>query len=194
MSASTTSENTSVNIRDKFVYFTKLVHHEPYAQISPLRPELSAKGKNVVVTGGGTGIGKAIAIEFVRAGAQSVSVIGRRGDRLKATADEMHAAISDAGPTILYEVADCGKRDQVDRALSSISAKVGPLHILIANAGDLQAPGPVKDYSAEQFMYGFHVNVLTTFQTVQSFLSLATENPTIINIFQVLPTWLRCQA
>ena len=41
----------------KFTSFTKTWHNKPYASISPSRPELSAKGKNVVVTGGGTGIG-----------------------------------------------------------------------------------------------------------------------------------------
>lgn len=47
-----------------FVSFTKTWHNKPYAAIDPMRPELSAKVKFVVVTGGATGIGKAIAVAF----------------------------------------------------------------------------------------------------------------------------------
>ena len=46
----------------EIISFTKKWHSEPYPYISPTRPELSARGKNVIVTGGGTGIGNAIAI------------------------------------------------------------------------------------------------------------------------------------
>lgn len=49
--------------------FTKTYHNKPYDLISPSRPELSASGKNVVITGGGTGVGKSIALSFAQAGA-----------------------------------------------------------------------------------------------------------------------------
>lgn len=62
--------------------FTKTWHSTPYPLISPTRPALTAKNKNVVVTGGGTGIGNAIAIAFAQAGAKSVSILGRRREKL----------------------------------------------------------------------------------------------------------------
>lgn len=64
----------------QFPSFTKIFHHEPYDEISPSRPDLSVKGKSVIITGGGTGIGKAIAKAYAQAGASSIAIIGRRGD------------------------------------------------------------------------------------------------------------------
>jgi hypothetical protein len=66
-----------------FFYFTKTWHSKPYPAISPTRPELSVAGKNIVVTGCGAGIGKAIAMSFAQAGASSITIHGRREGRLK---------------------------------------------------------------------------------------------------------------
>lgn len=71
---------------DGFVSFTKTWHKKPYVAIDPIRPELKASGKFVVVAGGGTGIGKAIAISFAQAGAKTIAILGRRLDKLEAAA------------------------------------------------------------------------------------------------------------
>ncbi|KAK8203603.1 hypothetical protein M8818_005253 [Zalaria obscura] len=76
----------------EFPTFTQTYHHAPYAAISPSRPELSAAGKVVVVTGGGTGIGRSIAVSFAQAGADTVAILGRREDRLKSSVAEISAA------------------------------------------------------------------------------------------------------
>lgn len=69
-----------------FVSFTQTWHNKPYDYISPDRQELSMAGQNVVVVGGGTGIGKATAIAFAQAGAASVSILGRHVDRVHGAA------------------------------------------------------------------------------------------------------------
>lgn len=165
-----------------FEYVTKTVHHKPYDKISPFRPELSAKGKNVVVTGGGSGIGKAIGIAFVQAGARSVSILGRREDRLKGTLAEMTSAATGVATICHYEQADLTKREQVDRAFASIAAKVGKLDILVSNAGGLQPVAPILGYDVDTFMYGFDINVRTAFNAIQAFIPLAIPEPMIIDI------------
>ncbi|KAI8237895.1 Short chain dehydrogenase andI [Colletotrichum sp. SAR 10_86] len=76
----------------QFMSLTKIYHHKPYELIPPPRPELSAAGKNVVITGGGTGIGKSIALSFAKAGASSVCILGRRLDRLEIAIAEIRGA------------------------------------------------------------------------------------------------------
>lgn len=166
----------------KFVSFTETWHNKPYASISPSRPELSAKGKNVVITGGGTGIGKAIAIAFAQAGAASVSILGRRIDRLKGAATEIAAAAAKSDTSVLFETADLTRREQVDTALQSFVSKVGKISILVTNAGALGDPGPVATISAASFMKGFETNVMTSLNAVQAFIPVATSDARVFNI------------
>lgn len=182
MPASETTEAAGKVTVPHLDYFTKIVHHEAYASISPLKPELSARGKNIVVTGGGTGIGKQIALEFGRAGARSVSILGRREDRLKNAVEEIIAAATDKTTISTYEMADLMKREEVDDAMRSIAAKVGKLDILVSNAGVLPNLGPIVGYDSDELMRGFNVNVLSAFNAVQAFLNSATPSPMIINI------------
>lgn len=174
--------STSDLVIPKMVYFTKVVHHGGYERISPLRPELSAEGKNVVVTGGGTGIGQSIAVNVARAGARSVSILGRREDRLKVAMEVMTAAATDNKSIFIYEVADLMEREEVDKAFGTIVAKAGKLDILVSNAAALQTLGPFAGYNANEFMRGFDMNVLSASNAVQAFLQLAGPDPMDINI------------
>lgn len=164
-----------------FVWFTKTVHHEAYDRISPLRPELSARGKNIIVTGGGSGIGRATAIEFARAGAASVSILGRRIEQLVASSNDITAAATDKSTKVFYHAADLVKRDEVDKAFQSISAKVGKIDILVSNAGSLPAPGPLTGYDSSVLLNTLEVNVVASFNAVQAFLAVAIPEPTIVN-------------
>jgi NAD(P)-dependent dehydrogenase (short-subunit alcohol dehydrogenase family) len=166
----------------KFTSFTETWHNKPYASISPSRPELSAKGKNVVVTGGGTGIGKAIAIAFAQAGAASVSILGRRIDRLKSAVEEITAAAVNGDTSVLFQTADLTKREEVDTALQSFVGKVGKISILVANAGAHPELGPLATMHAASFMKGFEINVLTCLNAVQAFIPVAASNAMVFSI------------
>lgn len=87
------------------------------------------QGKRILVTGGGTGLGKSIARRYLELGAQ-VAICGRRKDVLDATADELRAA---TGGRI--EAHGCDIRDSgaVDAMLGAIWAS-GPLDVLVNNA------------------------------------------------------------
>ena len=98
------------------------------------------KARVVVVTGGGSGIGRAIAGAFIQNKAQVV-IIGRREDVLQ-------AAARDLGTGCHWQRADVSQRDQVMTAVQAIVEQFGKVDILINNAGF--ARGITADMSLAQ--------------------------------------------
>jgi NAD(P)-dependent dehydrogenase (short-subunit alcohol dehydrogenase family) len=174
-------DNTDNLAIPKWVSFTQEWHTKPYPDISPSRNDLSAIGKNVVITGGGTGIGKAVAIAFAQAGANSVSILGRRLDRLKSSVIAISAA-AQSNTQVLYRIADLTDRAQVESALASITSAVGKVDILVNNAGSLPPLGPVAIYDAATFMQAFEMNVLTSLNAIQAFIPVAGADPILLNV------------
>jgi NAD(P)-dependent dehydrogenase (short-subunit alcohol dehydrogenase family) len=84
-------------------------------------------GRAAVVTGAGTGIGRAVALRLSRAGA-AVALLGRTRATLEAVAGEAK------GETFVHPV-DVRDRAAVDEAFDAAAHRLGPLHLLVANAG-----------------------------------------------------------
>jgi len=89
-------------------------------------------GKVALITGGGTGIGRAIALAFAREGA-SVAVAGRRLEKLKEVIDEIG---SHSGAAIAVEC-DVTRAKDAERAVMETAKKFGKLNVLVNNAGML---------------------------------------------------------
>lgn len=171
-----------------FASFTKTWHNRPYPAISPTRPEASAAGKNVVITGGGTGIGKAAAIAFAQAGAKSVSIIGRRVDRLQTAGEE----ITEANPSIqlVLEKGDVTNPTSIRHALAAILEKIdGKIDIFINNAGILAKEGAVIDYPESEVRRSFETNLMGSFNALQAFNPLATPGAKLLNIGSAISHW-----
>jgi NAD(P)-dependent dehydrogenase (short-subunit alcohol dehydrogenase family) len=96
-------------------------------------------GRVALVTGGGTGIGRAAALALARAGA-SVGLIGRRPDPLQRVA----TAITSLGGEALAVPCDVTEDRQVAAALRTVSAALGPIEILVNNAG-LTSSEPISE-------------------------------------------------
>jgi len=151
-----------------FPSFTKTWHNESYDAISPIvRPELSVAGKHVVITGGGTGIGKAVAIGFAEAKASSISILGRRLDRLEAAKAELLARVPDA-KVFLYS-ADLVDSTSTKAAFDQIAKQVGKIDIYVSNAG-VYADGPTATTNVDDFMLPFEANVRGALIAFQAFL------------------------
>lgn len=125
-------------------------------------------GKHAVVTGGGSGIGAAIAHALAGAGAR-VTLIGRDAEKLEA----QRQAIGTAQPTHC-EAADVTRPEAVERAFASATATLGPVDILVNNAGQAQAaPFGKTDLGLWQRM--LDVNLTGTFLCTQAALPAMIE-------------------
>lgn len=109
--------------------------------------------KVAVVTGGGSGIGRAAAMLFAREGAR-VAIV----DRDEAGAGETAATIAGSGGEAMVCVADVGEPGTADRDAAAIQARFGRIDILVAAAG-FSVGGTVLTTSPEDWDRVFRANV-----------------------------------
>jgi len=114
-------------------------------------------GKVALITGGGTGIGRAISLLFAREGAD-VAISGLEPDPLAATA----SAIEAAGRRALAVAGDIGAEEDARRMVAETVAKLGQLDILVNNASVVGQVGPVRDLDLAQWNEAIRVNVTGT--------------------------------
>jgi len=123
-----------------------------------------------IVTGAGTGIGKAVALALLKEG-YSVALAGRRAEPLdKAVAD------SGAGPSRTLAVpTDVGKPDSVRALFAKSKEKFGRLDLLFNNAG-MGAPGiPMEDLSYEQWQAVVNANLTGAFLCTQEAIKVMKD-------------------
>jgi citronellol/citronellal dehydrogenase len=107
---------------------------------SPLRPDANA-GRVALVSGGGTGIGRATALELAGSGAR-VAVCGRREEPLARVREE----IERGGGECLDLAADLREPEQVERVVGTALERFGALDVLVNNAGG-QFSAPAEEIS-----------------------------------------------
>ncbi|MBM3337976.1 MAG: SDR family oxidoreductase, partial [Betaproteobacteria bacterium] len=115
-----------------------------------------------LVTGGGTGIGKAAAKALLHAGYQVV-ITGRNLDKLQ-------AALKDIGGTkanTLAVASDVGDPDSVKQLFASLKAKFSRIDVLFNNAGTASPPIPMEELSYTQWMNVVNANLTGSFLCAQ---------------------------
>ncbi|MEZ4664154.1 MAG: SDR family oxidoreductase [Caldilineaceae bacterium] len=108
--------------------------------------------KIVLITGGGTGVGEAAAAAFAAEGAQ-VAITGRRAEKLA----QVCQAISAAKP-VRYFAADMANRSQIAALVEWVNAELGPVDILVSNAGVNVRERKLAELSLENWDYIMNVN------------------------------------
>jgi NAD(P)-dependent dehydrogenase (short-subunit alcohol dehydrogenase family) len=134
------------------------------------------KDKVVVITGGGTGIGFAIAEKFVHEGA-FVFITGRRQV-------ELDKAVSRLGSNAEALAGDLTVSSDIDRLYEAVAAKKGRLDILIANSGSADS-SHLPDINEGHFDGIFDLNVRGTLFSVQKALPLMKEGSAIVLVGSV---------
>src|SRR5690554_5946847 len=111
------------------------------------------KGKKALITGGGRGLGKAVAIHLAKLGV-SVGITGRDEARLKETVN----ALKETGVYADYRVCDMVDEAAVKKGIEELASSLGGLDILINNAG-IGAFGRIDEMPSEQWEEVIRVNL-----------------------------------
>jgi NAD(P)-dependent dehydrogenase (short-subunit alcohol dehydrogenase family) len=137
--------------------------------------------KVALITGGGTGIGRAIALIFGREGA-AVVPSGRRAEPIGSVAGEIRAA----GGRAEAMVADAERDADVTRLIQAILDAHGRLDILVNNAGAVLGRLPVAETSVESWQRTLDLNLTTAFRVSKAALpALEASHGVILNVASV---------
>jgi NAD(P)-dependent dehydrogenase (short-subunit alcohol dehydrogenase family) len=163
-----------------FPSFTATYHHQPYAEIDETLPALSTKGKVILVTGGGKGVGKAIALSFAKSGAKAIVITGRTEATLSGTTAELKKLYE--GLIVRSFVADVMDEKATEDIFSTVESEIGKVDVLVGNAAYLSDPSSVAASNLDDYWKGFEINVKGQLILARAFFKHAAENATYINI------------
>jgi NAD(P)-dependent dehydrogenase (short-subunit alcohol dehydrogenase family) len=128
--------------------------------------------KVAMVTGAGSGVGKAAALALAAAG-YAVVLVGRRGERLEETASEMGS-----GASPLVAATDVSDPAAVKDLFARIKERFGRLDVLFNNAGTGAPAIPIEDVSFEQWKAVLDVNLTGAFLcTQEAFRIMKSQTP-----------------
>lgn len=144
---------------------------------------ISLRGKVALVTGGGRGIGKAIARRFAEAGADVV-IASRKLENLKATAAELAGLPGRVSPMACH----VGRLDQIENLIRETESQAGPVDILVNNSATNIGQGPALAVTDEMLDKIVEINVKAALRLVRLTVPKMIERGTggsIINISSV---------
>ncbi len=122
-------------------------------------------GRNAVVTGGGQGIGRGIALALAEAGMR-VAVLDIEADAAERTAREVAAL----GVRSLGLAVDVTSERSLAQAAAAVEQALGPVHVLSNNAGVSAPQGKIADKTDADWQWVFSVNLFGIVKSVQAFL------------------------
>ncbi|XP_057552692.1 short-chain dehydrogenase/reductase 3 isoform X1 [Hippopotamus amphibius kiboko] len=139
--------------------------------------------ENVLITGGGRGIGRQLAREFAERGARKIVLWGRTEKCLKETTEE----IRQMGTECHYFICDVGNREEVYQTAKAVREKVGDITILVNNAAVVHGKS-LMDSDDDALLKSQHINTLGQFWTTKAFLPrmLELQNGHIVCLNSVL--------
>ena len=141
----------------------------------------SFAGRTVIVTGGGSGIGQAIATLFGARGAK-VGILDL------ASADATVRAITEAGGVAAYVQCDVSKQDEVSRAFAEVGERFGPVDVLVNSAGVAHV-GTVEQTTEADLDRIYAVNVKGVYNCLKlGVASMKGRGGVILNVASVAAT------
>jgi glucose 1-dehydrogenase len=158
---------------------------------APSRPGMRGlEGKNVLVTGGTSGIGQAMAVRFAEHGANVAINYLRAPEEASETEEQVHACVMKVRQEGVRDVlvgADVSNEDEVVRMLEETISELGSIDVLVNNAG-IQISRPSHELSSADFDRVLAVNLRGSFLCARESIKhwLETESPgSIVNVSSV---------
>lgn len=150
-----------------------------------INPNYKAAGKllnkTALITGGDSGIGRAVAVHFAMEGADvAISFLDEEQD-----AEETRKLVEDAGRKCILFKGDVSKKEFCDKIVKQTISKLGSLNILVNNAAQQYPQENFLDISKRQLEQTFNVNILPYFFLAQAAVINMKEGDTIINTSSV---------
>ena len=165
--------------------------HQPgsEAEMSP-RPKFEGtvhrgsqklQGKVALITGGDSGIGRAVAIAYAKEGADvAISYLNEDED-----ADETKAKVEQEGLRCLAIAGDLGSEPFCQEVVQKVIDEFGQLDVLVNNAGEQHPQNNIEDITAEQLERTFRTNIFAMFFLTKAAMPYLKEGSAIINTTSV---------
>ncbi|WP_066388646.1 SDR family oxidoreductase [Neobacillus mesonae] len=139
------------------------------------------EGKTALITGGDSGIGKAVAIAFAKEGAD-VAIVYKDEHQ---DARDTQAEVQEKGARCLLISGDIGNETFCQEAIQKTVNELGGLDVLVNNAGEQHPQPGIEEISPEQLEKTFRTNIFSLFYLTKSALQYLKEGSTIINTASV---------
>lgn len=163
--------------------FTSTLHHDTYPAVA----KASQKGRTVLITGASKGIGRATAISFAKAGAETIIIAARSS--LTEVETEVLAAAKEVGasPRVIKLVLDVTDEKSVADVAAEIQKTVGKVDVLINNAGYLENWRPISESDPIEWWKTWEINLKGLYLVTRAILPLVlqSETKTIINLSSI---------
>jgi NAD(P)-dependent dehydrogenase (short-subunit alcohol dehydrogenase family) len=163
--------------------FTSTIHHDTYPAVA----RASHKGRTVFITGASKGIGRATAISFAKAGAETI-IIAARSNLTKVEAEILAAAKEvGASPRVIKLILEVTDEKSVADAAAEIQKTAGKVDILINNAGYLANWSPIRESDPIEWWKTWEINLKGLYLVTRAILPLVlkSEAKTILNISSI---------
>jgi NAD(P)-dependent dehydrogenase (short-subunit alcohol dehydrogenase family) len=155
---------------------------QPDSDLSNYKPAGKLKGKVALITGGDSGIGRAVAIAYAMEGADVAILYNVHDDDASVTKSK----VEEKGQKCLKIMADVRDSEQCKDAVTQVIKEFGHLDILVNNAAYQMVQFEIEDISEEQFRRTMETNVFGYFYMLKAALPHLKEGDAIINTSSIL--------